>query len=307
MRYVSINEVFAKVKSDLGITDLAINVSDWVTWTSEALMKIGAHPEYVNRIIGVRDQFGYNEILEINDYQVEVPCDLIRINAVAIGMSSTGGFTACRKATGPFDVRQSYISVDNKRETNIDPIVGSLAEKLTFVRDVFSESTREAMARLNSDPHLNNVLDLTFLTDGNTLTRGMLGEYVYNEQLPYLRFNVSNGYCIISYQALPTDEDGYPLIPDDEDLKEAIFWYINMKLRYIDYVKRIEGAKDLYKDAQYEWKCKKLAAFGNLMMPKGVDDMKTFQGIWLRMIPKINEHQTGYKNIGSSEKLYTRL
>ena len=40
---------------------------------------------------------------------------------------------------------------------------------------------------------------------------------------------------MLSYQAVPVDSDGYPMIPDNESFEEAIYWYINMKLTYPDW------------------------------------------------------------------------
>ena len=307
MNYISINEIFAKVKADLGLNDTTVNISDWVTWTGEALKKVGAYKQFVHRITGVRDHYQYFDVLEVTNYETEVPCDLYKINAVAFSTSKMGGFYPCRKATGPFDLRQKFLAVDNEQTVGTLTTTSTMTEKITFVRDVFNESWSEAFSRINSDADLNAVLDMVFITDGNMYTNYAVQDYVYQENLPYLRFNMQTGYAIVAYQALPTDEDGYPMIPDDEDLKEAIFWYINMKLKYIDYNRHIEGAKDLYKDAQYEWKSKKMAAYGNMMMLEGVDDLVTFQNVWLRMIPKLHAHATGYKGIGSKEKLYTRF
>lgn len=305
MKYTSINEIFAKVKSDLGINDTAIDISDWVTWTAEALKKVGAFPQYVTRVTGVRDHYGYNPVMTISNYECEVPCDCIRPLQVAISTSAGTGFNVCRRSTGFFDVRNTDVTVENVTQ-GIEPISNIIADKIEFVKDVFQETWSDAHTRLSTDTHLNTVLDLAFNTDGARTTKGSVREWYYDYTHPYLRFPLNTGYCLMAYQAMPSDDDGYPLIPDDEDLKEAIFWYINMKLRYRDYVKRIEGAKDLYKDAQYEWKQKKMAAYGNMMMPDGVDDLHALAGIWLRMMPHLNDHYSGYKNSGDKERLYNR-
>ena len=34
----------------------------------------------------------------------------------------------------------------------------------------------------------------------------------------------------IHYTALPTDDEGYPLIPDVAEYKEALYWYVMQKL-----------------------------------------------------------------------------
>jgi len=48
--------------------------------------------------------------------------------------------------------------------------------------------------------------------------------------------NKDNGYVKIAYKAIATDERGYPLIPDLESYKEAIYWYVVMKLNFPKYL-----------------------------------------------------------------------
>ena len=303
---VSINTVFAKVKSDLGINDNAVEISNWVEWTSEALKKIGAFPQFVTRVTGVRDHYGYNDVLTVEDWETEVPCDCYRILQVAFSANKSQGYQPARTKTGFMDIRNQDISLSNKKSGDYTPFPNVMQDKIQFTKDVFNESWAEAAVRLGTDANLNKVLDMAFNTDGTLMAKGLILEYLYEFNDPYLRCSMQNGYAIVAYQAIPTDEFGYPLIPDDVDLHEAIFWYINMKERYKDYLRHHEGAKDIYEDAKYEWKSKKMACYGNMMMPKGVDDIRSIQNIWLRMIPKINEHYTGYKNIGAIEKLYNR-
>nr|DAJ23350.1 MAG TPA: hypothetical protein [Caudoviricetes sp.] len=41
----------------------------------------------------------------------------------------------------------------------------------------------------------------------------------------------------MSYKAIPTDERGYPLIPDLSSYQEAIYWYVVMKLNFSKFIK----------------------------------------------------------------------
>lgn len=46
----------------------------------------------------------------------------------------------------------------------------------------------------------------------------------------YIQTGFEEGYIQIEYWALPTCDEGYPLIPDNEPFKQAIEWYVIMRL-----------------------------------------------------------------------------
>src|ERR1700758_1636807 len=47
-----------------------------------------------------------------------------------------------------------------------------------------------------------------------------------------IKTGIQNGYLKIVYQAMPLDYEGYPLVPDYVEFKEALYWYIVMKYTY---------------------------------------------------------------------------
>jgi hypothetical protein len=47
----------------------------------------------------------------------------------------------------------------------------------------------------------------------------------YYTELDWINTSFEDGWVRIFYNALPLDEDGFPLIPDNEHYKQAIYWY----------------------------------------------------------------------------------
>jgi len=118
----------------------------------------------------------------------------------------------------------------------------------------------------------------------------------------YIKTNIKDGYLLISYQAIPTDSDKYPLIPDDESFFEAIYWYINMKLTYPEWKEgRVRDA--VYYDAKSSWNYYRKQAYANAMMPNP-DQLESIKNTWLRLIPEINAHDTFYSTLGEQETIY---
>jgi len=129
-------------------------------------------------------------------------------------------------------------------------------------------------------------------------------DYQYSINGGYIKTNIRDGYLLISYQAIPTDTDGYPLVPDDESFFEALYWYINMKLMYPKWVAgQIRDA--VYYDAKSSWNYYRKQAYGNAMMPNG-DQLETIKNVWIRLIPEINADKSFYSTIGEQEFIYNK-
>lgn len=56
-----------------------------------------------------------------------------------------------------------------------------------------------------------------------------LHEY-YKLQLNVIQTSFETGKIKLHYLALPLDNEGFPLIPNDEDFKNALYWYVLMML-----------------------------------------------------------------------------
>jgi hypothetical protein len=107
---------------------------------------------------------------------------------------------------------------------------------------------------------------------------------------------------MLTYQAIPTDTEGYPLIPDTASFKEAIYWYINMKLLYPEW-KQGKVRDIVYSDAKRSWAyfCKQ--AYGDAMLPDR-PQLESFKNSWLRLIPNIHEQDTDFAHLGQQQIVY---
>jgi hypothetical protein len=138
-------------------------------------------------------------------------------------------------------------------------------------------------------------------TENNTIYSG---DYQYSISGGYVKTNIRGGYLLISYQAIPIDDDNYPLVPDDESFFEALYWYINMKLMYPKWVAgQVRDA--VYYDAKSSWNYYRKQAYGNAMMPNA-DELETIKNVWIRLIPEINANRTFYSGVGEQEFIYNK-
>ena len=303
IKYVSVQEIFAKVLSDLDINNEALRVSDWIVWTGEALKKINAFPMWKNRITGIDDGMFPSPIIQISNYRAELPCDLYQIIQMAVGSSSTGSWYPIRQATGSFETRQGKLTSLSSNTDNTYP--PGTDDKTQFISDIFNEGYADAFSRINSTPSLSTILNAVFLNE-NTVPTNINNSYdneiVFTINGPYVDLSIETGYLLISYKAMPTDSDGYPLIPDNEIVKEAVYWYINMKQSYP--VWRNGQMRDgIYQHAEHQWGTFRKNAYGTIMMPSDIS-WKAIGNIWMRLIPNLNQDTTFFNHIGSQQRIY---
>jgi hypothetical protein len=112
----------------------------------------------------------------------------------------------------------------------------------------------------------------------------------------YIMTNVPRGYIKISYYAIYTDEDSMPMIPDLESYKEAIYWYVTMKLMYPKKLKGQISQGDYY-DIRNSYNFYRKQAYAEAMMPT-VDDLENVKNTWHELYPEMNDHDTFFSTSG---------
>jgi|GEM_PF-2153220 len=76
-----------------------------------------------------------------------------------------------------------------------------------------------------------------------------------------IRTSFPEGEIIIGYTARQLDEENWPMIPDNQEFKEAVFRYIVYKLYYIEWL-RGKITSGMYEKIEQDWwrKCKQARA-----------------------------------------------
>ena len=115
----------------------------------------------------------------------------------------------------------------------------------------------------------------------------------------YIFPNFSDGKVLISYKALPVDDRGYPMIPDDVKFKSAVSSHIAWRIGFIRWISgKIPGAVYQKLEQDRDWYLG--AAQTRDKMP-GLDMAENLKNSWTRLIPKLQNHRSGFKNIGDEE------
>lgn len=302
-RMISSNTVIAKVIADLQLQESDIRITDIREWCMEAILKIGAVQQYEHKVA----------ILPIECHQVALPCDLYKLGQVAFSFCDGGGWLPMRKATSSF-------GVFHDRECSNEPCM-LIPDTAMFplVKNMFNLNTdREALEKLNEDTNLRQTLSIllnqwTVGTVNGKFVPGVVdhrdgtmfsNELQYTTKPGYINTCMPRGFVKISYYAIYTDEDSMPMIPDLESYKEAIYWYVTMKLMYPKKLKGQISQGDYY-DIRNSYNFYRKQAYAEAMMPT-VDDLETISNIYTKLYPEINDHSMFFSTSGDEQNIYNQ-
>ena len=299
-KLTSVKRVIAKVLTDLDIKEGDHRISDMVEWAGEGLEKIGAFPSLVNKVTG-RDDVPY---IEISNYQAKLPCDFHQLIQVSFSTNVDGPYYPMRYGSGSFD----YGKVQNTVDETVTTFPESTLVTLAMV--LYSLDYDAALAKINNEPttkaNLEGMLQQmnvpSLLTSSSTDNFNTTYDYTYVITSNYIKTNVASGYIQMAYQAIPVDNNGYPMIPDTEEFMEALYWYINMKMMYPEW--KMGRVRDqVYYDARRSWNYYRKNAYGSAMMPNQ-DQLESIKNSWNRLVPELNEWRSGFSTLGQEQYIY---
>lgn len=107
----------------------------------------------------------------------------------------------------------------------------------------------------------------------------------------------------IAYKALQVDEQNYPCIPDNSPFIVALEAYIKKK-RFVILFDQSKITPQILQNAQQEYAWAVAQCQSALIRPT-IDQMESITNMWNTLIPRVNEHSTGF--IGNGSKEYIKL
>lgn len=158
----------------------------------------------------------------------------------------------------------------------IDRRVCKDTTKTDFQSYFVTDPTDEGYVNNSQDYRLIRGLDLKQMPEEN-------GSTDYYIPFPnHIQTTFDEGQVVIFYRKISTDKDGYPLIPDEENIRQAIFWWLMGRVT-------ISGYKhpDARMDYDYcESKFKQYARAGkNVLKYWSVDTRQAVLELTVNLIP----------------------
>lgn len=122
------------------------------------------------------------------------------------------------------------------------------------------------------------------------------GGYTYIINAPWIVFNTDSARISITYLAVPSDEEGFPLIPDNFSFKNALFFYILRQLILGGY--KHPEFNFQFAQAMWEKYCGQARASGN--MPD-LGKLESIKQQSLRFIPYTNAFERFFMDMNQGD------
>lgn len=303
-KYTKCESVIAKIMADLDMTEKNQRITDIREWIFEAIDKIGAPMQYIQKESGVDGA----PLLKIEDHQVPIPADLYQLDAVAYSSTPTGRWVPVDKSTSIFHDLHHKKQEKKHGFVNMTPEHNDANKAIEEQIIEIGEKHQDPAFKLpTSQSQLYNGLSLQLT--GNTYFDRYDEDVKYFLKPGWLVVNKDKGYIKLSYKALAVDQRGYPLIPDLSSYQEAVYWYVVMKLNFPKFLngklggKGVNSAAQTYNYLQNQWHFYRNQAYAEAMMPTA-DDMKNIKNDWNKLIPEWDSDETFFKHQGEPQMAY---
>lgn len=109
------------------------------------------------------------------------------------------------------------------------------------------------------------------------------------------------GTIEVSYKAIPVDNEGYPLLPDEPNFLRALELYIK-KQWFTILFDMGKITPSVLQNTQQEYYVA-AGACNNAFLVPSVSEMESIKGLMNQLIPRWNEFNHGFKNEGNREYL----
>jgi len=292
-KYISLNSIMEQVYADNGY-QFELPWVDIMLWTEEALNLIGHPRQYIRKVTGHKE----NPDLDIKDYRAQLPCDFYQLEQVAVnGMPAEySGNTFHHLLGGDCCGVEGFTTLaEHVRENNWGQLV-----------KVTEEEGSGASYYVERNDALSNTEDGMMSFDITTEVDTSFNPITFDINNNHITLSVKEGQVCMAYLAIPTDNEGLPLIPEDVSYQLAVKKYLTMKIDYIAW-RRGELQQAVFQHSEQEWQWYVGQAGNRAKMPS-IDQIEAIKNQTMRLLPKINQHETFFKSLGNPEirKNYNR-
>lgn len=267
IKYTSIKSVLYDLSLDMKEEDYdELRFTEWVT---QAYRSFNLAQKYETK----------TALCTVVEHKTNVPSTAMHINQIA--------YKASLDEVDVEDIRRD-LGLSLEDETGIYFADSTLAER------AFNQMQQNGWRAMRST---TSTFSPTYFSTGETSCADCGEEYSISPS-GCITTSFRNGYVLISYLALATDEDGLPLIPDHEDLKSALYHYV---------MYRYWQSKQLTQEVKYwvEWHLTRYALLkqksrADITQPDlaGMENLKDMTN---RLVPRAYRYDQFFRGLNNRE------
>lgn len=124
-------------------------------------------------------------------------------------------------------------------------------------------------------------------------------DFDYNIVLDNIITNYKTGTLTLQYLAMPIDEEGFPVIPDNDSYKEAFFWKVARQLSIRGQLKNKELTYERC-DREWQWYCGQARSEGNAFTHAQIDKLSLDHLTFFPLAAMTNQTYDNGSRAGSS-------
>jgi hypothetical protein len=269
MKFISIKTVFADILTTL--EDNIIIYTDVIEWASHALGQLDVY-EFHSMNVAIR---------KITDYQTYVPDGTLQINQIMYKKDH------CLDKDDLIEI-ESYKSTYEEFE-NKYLITERTKDWYNSSWIPLKSSTNNFMSSVlcANSPNFNSKCseEFTVLPTGKILT------------------TFKEGYIIISYLSAPVDDEGYGLLPNDDELIETLRHYVMSRIWEKRWNRKEEGSAERFQYYLSSWNRKKAIVRGKFKLPSESQQINIINNS-NSLLPKSQRYFNGFGSFGNSDKTF---
>lgn len=261
-KLISSEVVKEKFYSSTGI-QIELGEDDFRLWVAEAYDLLSLPTLLMKKVIGHKQDSSY----DFKNYSVELPCDFKAL--VPSGLSVDGQPVRWNQNSFHYLLGGECCDLDTLNNSSLD----------IFIDQFGNEFSPQASVSPNLAPLYR---DVTFDIYDNKIT-----------------FNIKEGKLCMSYWALPLDQKGYLMIPDNEKFKRFLTDYIIWKNDYILWRQQSLSDKMYLKSEENKnWSLSSAAS--SIKLPD-VEQLQSMKDSIIRLLPHSTSYYHFFKNLGTPE------
>ena len=265
-------------------------IDDAIEWIGEALEHIGASSQLCQKQC----------VLDITDHKVLMPSDLYYINQVAIN-DSVSPVSSAELDSLITKVKELKAAIVDAQANSLEysdtaSVLHEINTRIVVLENVYFKSESKLQPLQYGASTFHKSMHCTGCVNENTHY-----EDTYIIDCEYIKTSFVSGKICLSYMAFPTDEECYPLVPQDISYQEAMFWYIYKKLLLSNPQFKNNGIDYSFADQQWLKYCTQARNAANF---PDIDRYESFMNQWVRLIPDISRHDSAFEDLNTREDLY---
>lgn len=299
-KFVSYKQVIEDVYRDFKFQYI-MQPTDAIEWLGSALRMLKVPAFYIDKVTDGNKDLGHQDFIKIEDGRGKLPCDLYSITQTARAIERCENSNCCPIITGI-----SYMDYDTG-ETCKTGDGSDLCSQFVACKEDCSSCNSSSCSCSDRKTKAYQLVPMRWST--NTFYKSLHGcdldfrcqsEFTYTVNNNYIFTSFKEGLVAMAYKAVATDEDGFPLIPDNESVLNFCKWFIGYKIAFQLFLEDKYTEQKLsyfeYNSGLYYNKAKNEAK-----MPKNLDEWESYKNDRIRTIKRQYHHSNFFANMQAAE------